>query len=68
MFADEIAAGNLIMPYANIAADGFGYYLKTHAEDLSDPKIFLLRDQIISHFSRGTLTTDEDVQQMAPGG
>ena len=68
MFADEIAAGNLIMPYPCISADGFGYYLKTHAEDLSDPTIFLLRDRIISHFAQGGMTTAEDAQRMAPTG
>lgn len=54
MFADEIAAGNLVMPFPCISADGYGYYLKTHAEDLSDPTIYVLRDWIIGHFARGT--------------
>jgi len=53
MFAQEIATGQLIMPYDRVSADGFGYYLKTHAEDLGDPAIYLLRDWIIRHFSRG---------------
>lgn len=50
MFAQEIAAGRLVMPYDRISADGFGYYLRTAAEDLSDPAIHLLRDWIIRHF------------------
>jgi LysR family glycine cleavage system transcriptional activator len=51
MFAQEIASGQLVMPYDRVSADGFGYYLKTHAEDLGDPAIYLLREWIIRHFS-----------------
>jgi len=66
MFADEIAAGSLVMPFDGIGADGYGYYLKTHAEDLSDPTIFLLRDWIIRHFAKGNI--DHETQRIAPGG
>jgi len=65
MFADEIAAGNLVMPFDTIGADGYGYYLKTHAEDLSDPTIFLLRDWIIGHFAKGQGAGK--TQRVAPG-
>ncbi len=51
MFAAEIASGELVMPFDRVTADGFGYYLKTHAEDLADPAIYLLRDWIIRHFA-----------------
>jgi LysR family glycine cleavage system transcriptional activator len=57
MFKQEIASGQLVMPYDRVSADGFGYYLKTHAEDLGDPAIYLLRDWIIRHFSYG-MTSD----------
>ncbi len=57
MFSDEIARGDLVMPYDAISADGFGYYLKTPAEDLSDPAIFLFRDWIIRHFPQVGGTT-----------
>ncbi len=50
MFAQEIAAGRLVMPYDRVSADGFGYYLKTNVEDLADPAIVLFRDWIIRHF------------------
>ena len=50
MFAPEIAAGRLVMPYDQVSADGFGYYLKTNVEDLADPAIVSLRDWIIRHF------------------
>jgi DNA-binding transcriptional LysR family regulator len=50
MFAGDIASGRLIMPYDRASADGFGYYLKTNVEDLTDPAIVALRDWIIRHF------------------
>jgi LysR family glycine cleavage system transcriptional activator len=65
MFADEIAAGNLVMPFATISADGYGYYLKTHAEDLSDPTIYRLRDWIIRQFAQGP--GDDEPARVAPG-
>ena len=65
MFADEIASGQLVMPYDRVSADGFGYYLKTHAEDLGDPAIYLLRDWIIRHFSRG-MASDGTPPHMVP--
>jgi len=43
------------MPYDRVSAGERlpGYYLKTHAEDLGDPAIFLLRGWIIRRFSNG---------------
>ena len=51
MFHAELANGRLVMPHDRVSGDGFGYYLKTHAEDLSDPAIFLLREWVIRHFA-----------------
>ena len=51
MFHAELADGRLVMPYDRVSADGFGYYLKTHAEDLADPAIYLFRDWLIRHFA-----------------
>lgn len=66
MFAQEIASGQLVMPFDRISADGFGYYLKTHAEDLGDPAIYQLRDWIIRHFSYGiTAANSEMVPKMS---
>ena len=50
MFAVELAAGRLVMPYDTVCEDGFGYYLKTLPEDLADPVIGLLRSWLISRF------------------
>lgn len=51
MFAQEIAEAKLVMPYDAVAEEGFGYYLKLHAEDLSDPAISLFRSWLISRFA-----------------
>ena len=50
MFATEIAAGKLVMPFDAISEDGYGYYLKLHADDLSDPDIALFRTWLIGRF------------------
>jgi len=51
MFAEEIAAGQLIMPYDAALEDGYGYYLKLHPEDLGDPAISVFRSWLIAHFA-----------------
>lgn len=51
MFAKEIADGRLVRPYEAAMDDGFGYYLKFHAEDLGDPAIALFRSWFLSRFS-----------------
>ncbi|WP_255601928.1 LysR family transcriptional regulator [Glacieibacterium megasporae] len=51
MFAAEIADGRLVMPYASVIEDGFGYYLKLRPEDLSDPAIALFRSWLIARFA-----------------
>lgn len=50
MFAQEIAQGRLVMPYDAVIEDGFGYYLKLHADDLSDPAIAAFRSWLIQRF------------------
>lgn len=50
MFAQEIADGRLAMPYDAIIEDGYGYYLKLHADDLADPAIATFRSWLISRF------------------
>lgn len=57
MFADEIAQGQLVMPFDAVIEDGYGYYLKSHADDLSDPNIAVFRSWLIGRFAdnrRGT--------------
>ena len=52
MFSGDIASGKILMPYNCIWKTGFGYYLKTHVEDLSDPSVLIFRDWIIRHFAK----------------
>lgn len=51
MFSADIASGRLVAPYAAVHEDGYGYYLKMHAEDLADPAIALLRSWVIARFA-----------------
>jgi LysR family glycine cleavage system transcriptional activator len=52
MFASEIEQGLLVMPYQNATIeDGYGYYLKLHADDLSDPAISVFRSWLINRFA-----------------
>ena len=46
----EIADGRLVMPYDAVIEDGYGYYLKLHADDLGDPAISMFRSWLISRF------------------
>ena len=50
LFRDEIARGLLAMPYDAVVEDGYGYYLKLHADDLSDPAIAVFRSWLIARF------------------
>mgnify|MGYP000432106494 CR=1 FL=1 len=50
MFADDIAQGRLVMPYDAVMEDGYGYYLKLHADDLSDPVMAVFRSWLIQRF------------------
>ncbi|MFM5883967.1 MAG: LysR family transcriptional regulator [Novosphingobium sp.] len=51
MFAAEIASGALVMPYDAVIEDGYGYYLKLHADDLADPAIASFRTWLIGRFA-----------------
>ncbi len=51
MFAGEIGDGRLVMPYDAVIEDGYGYYLKMHADDLADPAISMFRSWLISRFA-----------------
>ncbi len=51
MFAREIAEGALVRPFDIASEDGYGYFVKFHAEDLADPMIALFRQWIIARFT-----------------
>ena len=62
MFAQEIADGRLVMPYDAIIEDGYGYYLKLHADDLADPAISMFRSWLISRFGALREAPRQDAQ------
>lgn len=51
MFAAEIERGELVMPYDAVTEDGYGYYLKLHADDLADQQIAVFRSWLIGRFA-----------------
>jgi DNA-binding transcriptional LysR family regulator len=54
LFGDYIRTGRLVRPFDDSLDDGFGYYLTTHPEALSDPATALFRSWLIERF--GTLS------------
>ncbi len=50
LFGDTIRTGRLVQPFADMLDDGFGYYLTTHPEALSDTAIALFRSWLIERF------------------
>ncbi|MBS0373057.1 MAG: LysR family transcriptional regulator [Proteobacteria bacterium] len=50
LFREDIAAGRLVQPYDLALDDGYGYYLVTHPDALSDTAIALFRSWLIEHF------------------
>jgi LysR family glycine cleavage system transcriptional activator len=52
LFAAELAAGRLVMPYDAIIDEGYGYFLILRPEDLADPVVALFRSWMIEHCAR----------------
>jgi DNA-binding transcriptional LysR family regulator len=50
LFEDYIRTGRLARPFENTLDDGYGYYLITHPEALSDTAIALFRTWLIERF------------------
>src|ERR1700730_8181434 len=53
LFGDHIHSGRLVKPFSNSLDDGFGYYLITHPEALSDTAVALFRSWLIDRFGSG---------------
>jgi DNA-binding transcriptional LysR family regulator len=53
LFAEEIRLGRLVQPFEATFDDGYGYYLITHPEGLSDTAIALFRSWLIERFGSG---------------
>ena len=52
LFAEELRTGRLVRPFEVTLDDGYGYYLVTHPEDLSDTAIAVFRSWLIERFGR----------------
>jgi DNA-binding transcriptional LysR family regulator len=50
LFSEEIRSGRLVRPFDVTFDDGYGYYLITHPEGLSDTAIALFRSWLIERF------------------
>ena len=58
LFADDIRAGRLVRPFDTTLDDGYGYYLITHPEGLSDTAIALFRSWLIERFGTPAAATN----------
>jgi DNA-binding transcriptional LysR family regulator len=56
LFQDYIRTGQLARPFENSLDDGYGYYLITHPDALSDTAIALFRSWLIDRFGSGSDT------------
>jgi DNA-binding transcriptional LysR family regulator len=54
LFGDYIRTGRRIKPFEEILDDGYGYYLITHPEALSDTAVALFRSWLIERFGNGS--------------
>ena len=63
MFAGEIAKGELVAPFKEVFEDGFGYYLKFHAEDLADPVVAVFRNWMLARFSAQRPATEDAMRR-----
>jgi len=50
LFREDIASGRLVRPFDVTLDEGYGYYLITHPEALSDTAIAMFRSWLIEHF------------------
>jgi DNA-binding transcriptional LysR family regulator len=61
LFGDYIRTGRLVRPFDNSLDDGFGYYLTTQPEGLSDTAIALFRSWLIERFGTGAATASGSI-------
>jgi DNA-binding transcriptional LysR family regulator len=55
LFGDYLRTGRLARPFDTGLDDGYGYYLITHPEGLSDTAIALFRSWLIDRFCNGSV-------------
>jgi len=61
LFQDYIRTGQLARPFEDSLDDGYGYYLITHPDALSDTAIALFRSWLIDRFGSGSGTPAVDI-------
>jgi len=62
LFAEELRAGTLVKPFDATLDDGFGYYLITQPEGLSETAIALFRSWLIERFGSAAPAAAPPVQ------
>jgi DNA-binding transcriptional LysR family regulator len=62
LFAEELAAHHLVRPFEATFDAGYGYYLTTTPEGLSDTAIALFRSWLIERFGKRAAASDPPVQ------
>jgi DNA-binding transcriptional LysR family regulator len=60
LFHEEIKVGRLVRPFDLWLDEGYGYYLTTHPEDLSNEAVALFRSWLIARFSAGPASRPAD--------
>jgi len=66
LFAEEIKAGRLAQPFDLWLDEGYGYYLTTHPEDLSNEAVALFRSWLIARFSGTAAAAATPAAPVAP--
>lgn len=61
LFGDYIRSGRLVKPFEESLDDGYGYYLITHPEALSDTAIALFRSWLIERFGNASGTASPNL-------
>lgn len=59
LFQDELRSGALVQPFDTWLDDGYGYYLLSHSDDLSNEAIAMFRSWMIRRFSNSARPSTE---------
>jgi DNA-binding transcriptional LysR family regulator len=62
LFSEEIRDGHLVSPFDVSLDDGYGYYLITHPEALSDTAIALFRSWLIERFGKCPVFAERQIR------
>lgn len=62
LFEEDLRAGRLVAPFDVRLDDGYGYYLITHPEDLSDTAVAVFRSWLIERFGHPSAAQENRVR------